>query len=165
MTLASKYITCLACLWVLACSTSVPSHQFAAYFDAGTKAYDAGDYETALKYWQPLADNYDLAAMRNVGHLYRRGLGVAQNSQTAIAYYKAAAELGFAPAQYNLAMMYWRADGVAYDRDKAEKWMHQAVAQNYPPAIDWQARQDMSMQPMSDRDLESASAAEETAKK
>ena len=34
---------------------------------------------SARAHWQALAENYDLAALRNIGHLYRRGLGVEKD--------------------------------------------------------------------------------------
>ena len=65
--------------------------------------------------WQPLADNYDLAALRNIGHLYRLGQGVARDGEKAVRYYTRAAELGFAPAQLNLAVMLYEGDGIPTD--------------------------------------------------
>jgi len=150
MRAASKLITFCACLLTLACAPTVTPKSFDAAFAKGVAAYDAGAYEEAFAHWLPLADNYDLAAMRNIGHLYRQGRGVAQNSTKAISYYKRAALIGYAPAQYNLGMMYWQADGVAYDRDEASKWLSLAATQGYAPAMAWQERQNMTMMPMSE---------------
>jgi len=150
MRAASKLITYSACLLLLACAPNVAPKNFEARFAKGVAAYDAGAYEDAFAYWLPLADNYDLAAMRNIGHLYRLGQGVAQNSKKALSYYKRAAIIGYAPAQYNLGMMYWQADGVAYDRDEASKWLSMAAQQAYPRARAWQERQNMTMTPMPD---------------
>ena len=41
------------------------------------KAYDAGDFATALSEAQPLADAGDVVAMRLLGLMYRQGQGVA----------------------------------------------------------------------------------------
>ena len=70
-------------------------------------------------FWQPLADNYDLAALRNIGHLYRLGQGVARDGEKAVRYYTRAAELGFAPAQLNLAVMLHEGDGIPTDKKAA----------------------------------------------
>lgn len=120
-----------------ACAAPPLTGDFKADFAKGTAAYDAGDYTTARRFWQPLADNYDLAAMRNLGHLYRRGLGVERDAEKARAYYHAAAKRGFAPAQYNLARMYLAGDGIAMDADKGMVWLNRAAALKYPPAQDY----------------------------
>ncbi len=146
MTRACKFIAIFICLAITGCAPAVPTQKFDDLFAKGTAAYDAGDYQAARGYWQPLADQYDLAALRNMGHLYRRGLGVAKDPEMARTYYRRAARLGFAPAQFNLAMMYFEADGIAYDGEEARKWLALAAAQNYPPAVELQQIQDMKLQ-------------------
>lgn len=49
------------------------------HFEAGLTAYDDGDYRKAVDAWQKAVDLGDIAAARNLGHLYRRGLGVTQD--------------------------------------------------------------------------------------
>ena len=147
MSLASKYIASFLCLTALACTPIVPGARFEADFAKGTAAYDAGDFATARRYWKPLADNYDLAALRNMGHLYRLGLGVEKSPQKALSYYQRAANLGYAPAQFNLAMMYLKSDAIAYDGELGRKWLALSAAQNYPPAVSWQRLQDMALKP------------------
>jgi TPR repeat protein len=117
-----------------ACAAPLKTADFKVEFAKGTAAYDAGDFTTAREIWQPLADNYDLAAMRNLGHLYRRGLGVARDAKQARAYYHAAAKRGFAPAQYNLARMYLAGDGIALDSKTGMTWLRRAATLNYAPA-------------------------------
>ena len=51
---------------------TVPSH---ADFQAGKNAYDRGDYETALKEWQPLAEQGDAKAQLFIGYMYEVGQG------------------------------------------------------------------------------------------
>ena len=128
-----KYFS-IAVLSLAACAAPPMTAQFKADFDAAVTAYDAGDYQTARKLWQPLADNYDLAALRNLGHLYRLGQGVEKNPKKARKLYKKAAKLGHAPSQTNLAQMYLSGDGIAYDNDKAMFWLEKAAAKGYPPA-------------------------------
>ena len=122
-------------LSLAACATPPDTARFKADFDKGLRAYEAGDYQKARTYWQPLADNYDLAALRNLGHLYRQGQGVAKNPKKALSYYKKAAQLGHAPSQTNLAQMYLAGDGIPYDNEKAMVWLKKAAAQDYPPAV------------------------------
>jgi TPR repeat protein len=93
-----------------------------ATFEDGVKAYEKQDYKTAIKEWLPLARNNDTAAMRNLGHMYRRGLGVEVDAVQAVYWYQRAAERGFSRAQANLASMYLKGEGVDKDPKKATDW-------------------------------------------
>lgn len=117
-----------------ACAPSYDTARFKRDFARGVAAYDAQDYQAAAAYWAPLAARYDLAAMRNMGNLYRRGLGVPKNPEKALTYYEAAGKRGFAPAQYAAAMMYISNDGIAYDGDKALEWFTLAAKNGFVPA-------------------------------
>lgn len=104
-------------------------------FAAGVKAYEAGDYAAAAAAWTPLAEGGDVAAMRNLGHLYRWGQGVTQNVDTAMDWYRRAAEAGFDRAQTNLAAIYLQGDGgVPVNYDEALKWFAAAARQGNPVA-------------------------------
>lgn len=129
-----------------ACTPAYDTARFKADFARGVAAYDAQDYKTAAAYWAPLAERYDLAAMRNMGNLYRRGLGVEKDVQKALAYYEAAAKRGFAPAQYAAAMMYVSNDGIAYDGDKAIYWLGRAAKNGFAPAAAQLKRMQMPSQ-------------------
>ncbi|WP_051548174.1 tetratricopeptide repeat protein [Sneathiella glossodoripedis] len=98
-----------------------------AGFEEAVKAYEAGDYETALKEWMILAQKNDPAAMRNIGHLYRRGLGTEQSYEKAMHWYKRASSFGFARAQANVASMYLRGQGVEQDYVQAADWFTKAA--------------------------------------
>lgn len=102
-----------------------------ADFAAGVRAYDTGDYEAAYLEWLPLAEDGDPAAQRNIGHLYRKGLGTTPDLVKAAQWYRRAAELGFARAQANLASMYRRGDGVPQDYAEAAKWFERAGHQGH----------------------------------
>lgn len=119
---------------VTACAQPYDSARFKRDFANGVAAYDAGDYAQAAAYWQPLAARFDLAAMRNMGHLYRQGLGVDKDLKKALAYFEAAARRGLAAAQYDAAMLYLSNDTIAYDAQKALGWLAQAAKSGYPPA-------------------------------
>ena len=111
---------------VAAVSLAPPA--FAGFAD-GVKAYEDGDYKGAFDAWLPLAEGGDLAAMRNIGHLYRWGQGVDRDIDKAIMWYHRAAEAGFARAQANLAAIYLQGDGVPVDYDRARKWFEAAAHQ------------------------------------
>jgi len=48
----------------------------AAEFDAGAKAYNRGDYATALRIFRQLAEQGDAKAQIKLGFMYDTGLGV-----------------------------------------------------------------------------------------
>ncbi len=142
-----------------ACSVPLNGQQRGQVFIAATAAYDAGDYKTARQKWTVLAKQADPAAMRNLGHLYRKGLGVKQSAAKARDYYHQAARLDFAPAQMNLAMMYLtgmtngkadgkpRPDKLAYDGKQGFFWLERAAAGGYRPAIDYLRQMKMRVIP------------------
>ena len=131
---ACKLFAAVIVSLLAACATPPDTARFKADFATGVAAYEAGDYATARALWQPLADNYDLAALRNLGHLYRLGQGVTRNPEKAQRYYKKAADLGHAPSQTNLAQMYLTGDGIPQNSEKGIQWLEKAAAQGYPPA-------------------------------
>ena len=51
----------------------------AADFSAGVKAYERGDYATALRIMRELADQGDADAQTNLGLMYDKGQGVTQD--------------------------------------------------------------------------------------
>lgn len=144
---ACKLPILLICLAVTACAPAYNAARFKADFAHGVAAYDAGDYAKAAKYWEPLADRYDLAAMRNMGNLYRRGLGVEKDPEKALAFYEAAAKRGFAPAQYAAAMMHVSNDGVVYNGEQAIIWLTRAAKAGFEPAKAQLQRLKMPSQP------------------
>jgi len=105
-----------------------------ADFEAGLRAYQAGDHRSAYQQWMQLAEAGDPAAMRNVGHLYRWGHGVAQDPATAAEWYRRAADLGLDRAQANLGMMYLEGQGVEQDGGQAAYWLSQAAIQGHTVA-------------------------------
>ncbi len=100
-----------------------------ADFVAGVRAYDAGDYATAYREWLPLAEDGDVAAMRNIGTLYRLGRGVKQDFAQAAHWYRGAAELGFSHAETNLGELYLTGEGVPQDAAEAARWFTRAANQ------------------------------------
>lgn len=130
---ACKLLT-VAILLLAACAAPPDTERFQRDFERGVKAYEAGDYETARKLWRPLANNYDLAALRNLGHLYRLGQGVEKNGKKARHYYEQAAKLGHAPSQTNLAQMYFSGALIGKNNQKAMQWLKKAAARGYLPA-------------------------------
>ena len=91
-------------------------------------AYNSGDYATALKEWRKMAERGYPAAQCNIGVMYARGEGVAQDASEAARWYQKAAERGHARAQYNLGCMYYDGHGVAQDYVQAHMWLSLAAS-------------------------------------
>ena len=119
----------LACTLLLLSSALVQ-----AGFDERVAATNKGDYQTTFKEMKPLAEQGDAVAQYNLGIMYDKGKGVAQNYTQAVAWYKKAAAQGFAAAQSNLGVMYDKGEGVAQNYTQALYWHKKAAAQGDPVA-------------------------------
>jgi hypothetical protein len=122
--------------WLLTgCASHMPTtSEREIAFAKGVVSYDEGDYAAAYAAWQPLADDDDLAAQRNLGHMNRKGLGVPVDYKEARKYYRAAAEAGLTNAQVNLAMMFLKGEGGAAKPRRAAKWFERAAKAGHPIA-------------------------------
>lgn len=100
-----------------------------AGFGEGLAAYQKGDYVTALKEWQPLAEQGNVDAQHNLGVMYGNGLGVQKNDAESIRWCRKAADQGDANAQTRLAGMYFKGEGVQKDDAEAFKWYRKASEQ------------------------------------
>jgi TPR repeat protein len=107
--------------------------EIAAMFDVGVAAYDAGDYEKAFKTWWDLRFE-DLAAMRNLGMMLRKGQGTARDPQAAEEIYQRAAEAGLPTAQADLADMYLKGEAGPPSLERALPLLVAAAAANHPVA-------------------------------
>jgi TPR repeat protein len=103
-------------------------------YDHGLKAYWAGEYQQALKIWQPLAEVGNPDAQYGIGALYDHGRGVRQDDAKAVVWYRKAAEQGHADAQYNLGNMLGDGRGVARDVRLAMHWLHKSADQGIDSA-------------------------------
>ncbi|MGB5580334.1 MAG: tetratricopeptide repeat protein, partial [Woeseia sp.] len=106
----------------------------AADFKAGQTAYEAGDYETALAQWQPLADAGDPRAQFGLGTMYASGFGVALDDAQAFHWLGLAAEQGNVQAQYQLGVMHQNGWGVPMSSEQAADWFVQAAEQGLTDA-------------------------------
>jgi len=128
--LAAALCVCLAATPALAAHTGA---ELAAIFDTGVTAYDAGDYEKAFKIWWDLRYE-DLAAMRNLGMMLRKGQGTAKDPDKAEEVYMRAAVAGLPTAQADLADMYLKGELGPPDMRKALPLLEAAAAANHPVA-------------------------------
>ncbi|MEY4707911.1 MAG: hypothetical protein RJB58_1634 [Pseudomonadota bacterium] len=107
--------------------------QIAQLFDTGVAAYDAGRYDEAFKIWWGLQYE-DVAAMRNIAMMLRRGQGTTRNPKRAMEIYERAAEAGLPTAQADLADMLLKGEGGRPDPKKALPLLRAAAAANHPIA-------------------------------
>ena len=105
-------------------------------FLLGWQQYQAGQYNDALDYWMPLAEQGDANAQLNVGLMYDTGRGVDENPARALSWYLQSAEHGLAAAQYNLGLMYASGRGIEQDAGQARFWLEQAAGQGLQDARD-----------------------------
>jgi hypothetical protein len=103
-------------------------------FDRAAAAYDAKDYATAYKLFTELADEYDLAAMRNVALMTRDGLGTEKDPERAEDMMKEAARRGLPTAQYDLGEMLLDGAAGPPDAKAALPWLEMASAAGHPLA-------------------------------
>ncbi len=104
---------------------------FSADFQKGLKAYQQGDYATALKEWKPLAEQGHTDAQINLGSMYLQGEGVPKNDKAAIKWYRLAAEQGHALAQFRLGEIYSQGEGVLQNYETALKAYAPAAEQGH----------------------------------
>ena len=122
---------------VLATTLSLMFSQLAAQdFEKGLKAHDLGDYDTAVREWEPLAGQGNVKAQYNLGFMYDNGQGLTQDSAKAVKWYRLAAEQAHGDAQLNLGAMYRSGRGVPEDFVKAAKWFRLAADQGNAIAQD-----------------------------
>ncbi len=98
-------------------------------FSRAWSAYDAGQFDDALRIWQTLADQGDADAQINLGALYDNGKGVSEDPATAVKWYRLAALQGNRQAQYYLGLMYAAGRGVPLDVSTAAEWYFKAAQQ------------------------------------
>lgn len=115
--------------------TTVPAFaQAGGDFEKGVAAYDTENYKEAFELWQPLADDGNVDALRNLAQLYRLGLGVQRDDTKAFELYERAADLGSPEAQVNVAFQLLTGKGVEQNREEAAKWFEKAADQGDPLA-------------------------------
>jgi TPR repeat protein len=113
----------LATLLIFSCVTA-----WAADFDKGLAAHNAGDYIAALAELRPLAEQGKASAQLNLGVMYAYGEGVIEDDKEAVKWYRLAAEQGDANAQSNLGLKSRKGQGVIQDNVYAHMWWNIAAA-------------------------------------
>ena len=110
--------TVAALLFISSNNLSAQSNRF----EAGISAKARGQYLTAIRSWQPLAEDGMPEAQVNLGHMYNEGLGVDIDYEEALYWYTLASESDQPEAIFNLGLLYLDGNG---------------VMQNSPTALDY----------------------------
>ena len=118
-------ITAAATLLLTALATGFTAT--AQTFEEGMRAYRSGDYDTAYRTFQGLAEEGDHRAQGSLGDMYRKGYGVAQDHAEAMKWYQRAADQGSAHAQDGLGLMYRDGLGVQPHAECAYIWFDLAA--------------------------------------
>ncbi|MCK5237299.1 MAG: ankyrin repeat domain-containing protein, partial [Deltaproteobacteria bacterium] len=84
----------IALIMVLFIGLSLPEHGYAG-IDEGIKAYENGDYKTALKEFRKAAKAGDAGAQFYLGRMYYNGEGVSQDYEEAVKWFSKSAEQGY----------------------------------------------------------------------
>jgi len=121
------------CTMLGGCAIAHDSEELKTIFNEGLAAYDAGRYEEAYRLFESI-DDEDVAAMRNVGLMLRKGQGVAKDPKAAEEMLQRAAEDGLPTAQYDLAEMLLNGEAGDPDPQAALPWLTQAAAAHHPIA-------------------------------
>jgi len=83
--------------------------------------------EEAAKWFGRAAEQGVASAQFNLGVLYKRGEGVAQDDKQAFFWFQVAAEQNFPQAQHNLATAYAEGKGIATSYPKAAAWFEKSA--------------------------------------
>ena len=110
----------------------MPIAAVAGPFEDGLKAAESGDFATALRLWQPLAEQGHAEAQNNLGVMYGYCYSVPQDDAEAAKWYRLAAEQGHAYSQGRLGGMLLDGRGVPRDYVQAHMWFSLAVSR-LPP--------------------------------
>lgn len=90
-------------------------------------AYSRGDYATALRLMQPLANEGNARAQDKLGLMYYNGYGVQKDYAEAARWLRKAADQGIATSQNVLGIMYANGRGVPEDVVRAYVWFSLAA--------------------------------------
>jgi len=100
-------------------------------FNAGRKAYLAGDVVSAMPALRRAADAGHAPAQSLYGYI----LDKSEYNEEAAQYFRRAADQGDADGQYGLAMLYAAGEGVGRDPAAARDWLERAGKQGHALAV------------------------------
>src|ERR1700742_292263 len=126
-------VLCFCATFATGCASAPDPKETKATFDSGLAAYDAKDYAGAFKIFSSI-DDRDLAAMRNVALMLRKGQGTAKDPKAAEEMYARAANGGLATAAADLGEMLLNGEAGPPDAKAALPWLLGAAGAGHPIA-------------------------------
>jgi hypothetical protein len=93
----------------------------------GKEAYDAENYDAAMRWFQKAAELGNADAMMGISWIYGNGRGVAQNDTEALRWRKMSAEHGNTTAMWVLGANYEEGKAVPQDYAEAMRWFKKSA--------------------------------------
>lgn len=102
----------------------LPALAFASQLEDAQSTYRSGDFRTALKLYQQLADQGNIEAQWRLGVVYEAGFrdsqgGLKSDPVEAMKWFKKSADAGNVQGMYYVGDMYYRGRGVPTDYTEA----------------------------------------------
>ncbi len=107
------------------------SIDFEEYYDMARMAFLFGYYDTAIQYWQPMANQGHAKSQASIGWIYQTSKGYKKNYKRAFEWYSKAAKQGHRIAQNNLGVLYEKGWGTRKNISKAAKWYKESAEWGY----------------------------------
>ena len=122
---------------ITACRRALESYPYETRFQAqlGRALRKAKSYTEARAFLRNAAGKGHVGAMNDLGRIYDKGYGVAQDHAEALRWYRKAADQGYPPGMTNLGVMYVRGHGVKQDHAEAVRWFRRAAEKGYAPGM------------------------------
>jgi len=109
---------------------------FAADTSAGLRAFQEGDYKTALREFKTGAEQGQANAQYNLAVLYLQGLGVTKDVDEAFRLFRLAADQGHAQAEFRVGEMREKGWGAPPNYAEAQRWYQKAADGGDPEAAE-----------------------------
>jgi hypothetical protein len=106
----------------------------ASDIEAGIKAFNKGDYESAITQWIFLADEGYTSAQYNIGIMYTHIGGDTEDYDEGMKWFLMAAKEGHPEAQFELGALYDSGKGIARNHVIAMEWYLKAARQGLSKA-------------------------------
>ncbi len=101
------------------------------YYSMARMAFLFGYYDTAIQYWQPMANLGHAKSQASIGWIYQTSKGYKKNYKRAFEWYSKAAKQNHRIAQNNLGVLYEKGWGTKKNTSKAAKWYKESAEWGY----------------------------------
>jgi tetratricopeptide (TPR) repeat protein len=103
-------------------------------FSKGKAAYDAKNWNEAMRFYRLAAEEGNATAMAGISGMYHQGAGVKQDFTESLRWARMAAEKGDQFAMGMVGVQYASGEGVAKDCGVAKQWLEKAASGGMEPA-------------------------------